>query len=56
MADRRNLLKLDGYKIHQNIHQKARFVQISFLKNGNLDSKKHLKGPFPNPKAQNRHK
>jgi len=31
-------------------------VQISFLKNGNLDSKKLLKGRFSNPKAQNPHK
>ena len=31
-------------------------VQISFLKKGNLDSKKHFKDPFPNIKAQNLHK
>jgi hypothetical protein len=33
-----------------------RLVQISLLKKGNLDSKKHLNGTFPNPKAQERHK
>jgi hypothetical protein len=36
--------------------RKHRLVQISLLKKGNLDSKKHLNGTFPNPKAQERHK
>ena len=39
-----------------NLLNFATLVQISFLKNSNLDSKKHLKDPFPNPKAQKHHK
>jgi hypothetical protein len=35
---------------------KSFLSKLAFLKNGNLDSKKHLKGPFPNLKAQKRHK
>jgi len=38
------------------LDSKADLSKLALSKKGHLDSKKHLKGLFPSPKAQNRQK